>query len=459
MATISLTDVTNLRVIQRNSSNQGSLNISGTCSGATSIEARIVDDGTSDEVVTWTEIDASPTTTFSGTLSGISQGGWYNVQVRVGNETATTDNGTNKFGIGILVGCTGQSNMEYWFDPLHGTDLTANSLLSAYDGSWAAPTANGAVSFGNTLISTVGIPVGLFDYGVGGAALNAAAEDGSGYWLDLTANEPYDSFIDGVTAGGGELEFILWDQGQTDILSQAVSEAQYETDLGTLLTRFESAITAPTGTLNFVIISQARMALGVSTYDDDSVNIRKAQRDFANDNSNVYISCENTDLSLTDTYHYTDASYTTVGQRAAQAVLYALGEVTFCQGPYVSAGEQISSTVVDVTIVHRGGSDCTPTGATSATGFKLYDDGVEETITSVLRQDTTTYRITTSGSLDGYITFKYADKAEPSVTNAVKDNTSLTLPLDASLGAIPTAITAMSKILLENGDELLLEAD
>ena len=72
------TDYFDRRIFQRDAVNLNrSLTIAGTHSGANSVEARIVDDGTSNEVVTWSVVDAAPGAgTWTGSIT-VPQGGWY----------------------------------------------------------------------------------------------------------------------------------------------------------------------------------------------------------------------------------------------------------------------------------------------------------------------------------------------------------------------------------------------
>lgn len=422
---ITLTDVDDGKIVQRNSDEEGSLVIAGTYTGSpTSIEARVVDDGTSDEVVTWTEIDVSPSGgSFSGTLTGIPQGGWYNVQVRYSNETGITDEGVNAFGVGILIGCIGQSNIEKWFTD--GTDLTANDLLRSYAGSWAVPTKNGAISFGNTIISDLGIPVGLLDYGVGGSALNSAADTGNGYWLDTaTAGKPYVVFEAAVTALGGVLECVVWYQGERDA-NAGISEAQYESDLATLVSNLRTDISSPSGTLKMLLVQIARYTAGT---DSQWQAIRQAQRDFVASDANVYLAATTIDSGLQgDGIHLDTTGLTENGSRVAQCFLYLFSDATYYLGPTITSFEKISATVIDVTITHSGGTDFTPTSA--ITGFIVTDDGSPETISTAVRQNATTIRLTIDGSLDGTLAVSYQYGANPTVTGAVLDNTAVALPL------------------------------
>ncbi len=133
--TITLTDITDGRIFQRDSDGQHDLLIEGTYDGNPSeIQARVLDDGTDNVVLPWTTIDTSlEDGTFSGVLTDIPKGGWYNLEVQIFHSTTAIDRGSNKFGVGILIACTGQSHIDFWFDPAYGTGAPdTNDLTRMY---------------------------------------------------------------------------------------------------------------------------------------------------------------------------------------------------------------------------------------------------------------------------------------------------------------------------------------
>src|SRR5690606_15607557 len=77
LESITVDPIQDRRIFQRNSSDSATITITGSYSGSpTSIEARIVEDGTSTEVLTWSVLDATPSAgEFSGTISNIPVGG------------------------------------------------------------------------------------------------------------------------------------------------------------------------------------------------------------------------------------------------------------------------------------------------------------------------------------------------------------------------------------------------
>lgn len=433
---ITLTDVTDGEILQRNSG-VASRTVSGTYSGSpTNIEYRLVDHGT-DTAVTghdWQTLEASPTgDTFSASVTGIPAGGWYNVDVRFSNDTGTVANGANRLGVGIRVAIIGQSNGSNWFDEGANPGATANDVLRMFNASgWATIGANadGAKSFGNSLITglTTAIPVALLDYAVSATALRSEADSGAGYWLDATANEPYDLFTDGaVTDLGGECEFVVWIQGERDARSDLVTEAEYESSLTTFISNVRSDLTNRSGQTNLpFIISRLGRGTVAGDDDDDFQAIRNAQRSVADTVADVYF-IEAYDLDIPDGTHYSNAAYITHGQRAAQAPLDILGEETYHQGPAISSWSR-SGTSVTVNLTHRGGTDFTPT--TGITGFRFTDGGTPITINSAVRTNATTITLTLASTPSGAEQLDYAYGANPTISSVVVDNSALTLPLE-----------------------------
>lgn len=437
---ITLTDVVDFRIVQR-SGTTGSLAIAGTHTGATSVEARIVEDGTSTEVVTWTTIDASPgASTFSGTLTGIPQGAWYNVQVRQGNDTAVVSNGANAFGVGCLVAVAGQSQGVHWFSD--GTTHTPDPYLVQYTGSagtgWAdrTTTGNGVNAFGNALRTELGgtIPVGMLSYAVGATALDTLANGGSGYWMNTAGGSPYAVFKAGVISTGGKLEAVIWMQGEQDGYSTLVSEALYQSDLETLFARMRTDF----GQASLpIVVSPLAGYTNAGPTDASWEGIRQAQITVGKQTNNT-LAALNQDIPLVDGVHYTTTGYTTHGTRAAVACANALGLNSYARGPVIASAVLATSTTVEINLTHRGGTDFTPT--TGITGFLIYDDGVAKTITGVVRTNATTITATVSTAITGVGTLRYQYGKNPTISAPALDNTAETLPIGLESGALMTIL-------------------
>jgi hypothetical protein len=439
--TITLTEPTERSIVQRVGA-AGSLALSGTYTGSpTAIEARVVLHGTSTEVVTWTTVDASPSGgTWSGTLAGVPQGGWYNVQVRFSNEVGTTDNGTNRVGVGVLIGCIGQSNISHWFETGYGSD-TAGDLISYYnDTGWAQvpDTWGPACVFGNGISDVLGIPVGLIDYGVGGSALDlAAGGPGGGQWLDTAQNANYDEFTDGVTAVGGNLEMVVWDQGERDA-GDSISYATYLADLDTFFARIRSDIRADLP----IIMSPLRRVTDTGHTESDAVwqGIMDAQIERVRIDPLTFLGATEKDLPLRgDGLHLSDAGYVTQTERLARACLAVMGEAGFYRGPE-PVSYTISGSTVDVRLRHRGTTDIVPDLGTDFTGWEVLDDGTPVTINSATRLDYRTIRLALASSPTGTVTVRHLYGKAPTVTNVAMSAGTVQLPVEVN-SAIPEART------------------
>ena len=115
---IYLTDVEDGRIFQRDENGLYDLEIGGGTNGFHgAVEARVVMDGTSEEVVPWRVIDRdSSDGVFSGSIKNVPQGGWFNIQVRAENDGSSVVSGKSKFGVGALVLTAGQSHIDLWFE-------------------------------------------------------------------------------------------------------------------------------------------------------------------------------------------------------------------------------------------------------------------------------------------------------------------------------------------------------
>lgn len=419
---IGLTDVADLRIIQR-ASGVGSLAISGTHTGATSVQARVVQHGTSTEALTWTTIDAAPGgSTWSGTLANIPQGGWYNVQVRQGNSTGTTAAGSNRFGVGALYCFAGQSNAQQMFSIGSGT---ASSTTAKLNGSgWAANTGAGAIAFANAMTSALGVPVGVIDAGVSGASLTTEGSRGFGIWLE-TGGAPYTTWQARVTAAGGKLEALLWLQGEADAF-QAVAGATYTAGLATMLSRMRT------------YLSQASLPVFLTPLPRTShADADDAAWNTINDciiaagTSTEIVAADTWDLPLADTVHYSDIGYSTLAGRIALSVRKFGGAALESRGPFVASATYAGSTIT-VNLTHRGGTDFTPTSG--ITGLRFVANGSVITPTSVVRSSATQVTATFSAPVVGPATVAVAWGMSPSVSGVLADGSGLPLSKTASAG-------------------------
>jgi hypothetical protein len=427
---IAVTDYEDGRIFQRRGDRRDIV-VSGTYTGMpAAVEARVVRYDTSEEIVPWSVVDACPKNgIFLGKLAGVPQGGWYTIQVRNSKNHDISSCGSHRWAVGILVGCIGQSNMNEWF--YTGTNVTPHFLIRKHtDKGWSelGTKANGANAFGNRLIERLNIPVGLLDYSVNGSGLRKEADWGMDYWENTRPGSIYNRFLAGVSAVGGDLEYVLWMQGEADAARGTVTEAEYETSLQSFITnqvRDDIGNGSNQANLPFLIIMMIKRPGGK---DEPHQAIRNAQKHVAENVPDCYLAATTLDLKNQGRQHLAPDAYTTLGLRAAQTVLYILGMEKYYRGPRVAAVNSVDSRTLDVTIEHRGGNDFTPDHG--ITGWEVIDGKRLLPVSKVYRHDAHTIRIILKNGLAREPKIRYLYGAMPDTRRPVLDNSALALPLE-----------------------------
>jgi hypothetical protein len=427
---IVVTDFEEGQIFQRRGTS-GDIIVSGTYTGQpVAVEARVVRDGTFEEVVPWTAIDPCPKNgIFLGVLHGVPQGGWYNIQVHYSENYAVSSKGSNKWAVGMLVACIGQSNMNEWFHT--GKDFKEHSLLRKYtEKGWSEldMKGNAAIVFGNSLIERLDVPVGLLDYSENGSGLRKEADWGRGYWEDTKAGSIYSRFLSGVSAVGGSVEFIVWMQGEADAARGTVTEDEYRNSLENFIThqvRGDIGNGSSQKNLPFLIIMMSKRPGGKN---GPHQAIRNAQKSVAATIADCYLAATTLDLKNQGRQHLAPIAYTTLGRRVAQTVLFILDKETYYRGPSVKAVTLVDSQTIDVTIQHRGGTDFTPDSG--ITGWEVLNDKTPLPLLKIYRHDSETIRIILKNTFAGPVKVRYLYGAMPDTTNPVLDNSAMALPLE-----------------------------
>jgi hypothetical protein len=427
---ITLNDLADGRIFQRQG-NSADIVISGTYSGLLqAIEARVVQSDTQAQIVPWTVIDPAPANgIFVGQLDNVPQGGWYNLQVRSQSNHSIMANGKHRWGIGMLIACLGQSNMNEWFHT--GNDFKAHSLLRKFnDKGWSRLniTGNAAIAFGNRIIKRLGIPVGLLDFAVNGSGLRKEADWGTGYWTDTAPGSIYNRFISGVSAVGGVLEFVIWIQGEADAAKGTVTQEEYARSLTHFIEgqlRIDTANGSHRDQLPFLVVMMIKRPGGK---DKPHQAIRNAQKQVVENLTDCYLAATTLDLRNHGRQHLTPKAYIAMGQRVAQAVLYIAGKEPYHRGPQVVDSRRIDDYTVEIKIQHHGGNDFVP--SSNISGWEIIANGRPVKIQKVYRHDASTIRIVTEHPFTGRASIRYLYGAMPDVKHPVLDNSPLSLPLE-----------------------------
>jgi hypothetical protein len=450
-STISVDDFANYRVFQRDiGGTSKSVPISGTYSDMdwNRVEARVLQHDTGTVVVGWTTIDTTPGGgTFSGNLV-VPQGGWYNIEVRALDGTGSmlgSSRGTNKWGVGMIILCIGQSNMVGNGQPPFTTvtsDLAVNysnagiweHLSDPYDDE-SPPgavdndnsSAGGSMipALANSLLQTFNFPIAFVPSAKSGSNLHSQ-------WAYRNPSNHYDtstlygqSITKAQSVGGVEL--IIMHQGEADTNDHR-TEAQYEADFATMIGNYRQDLYA---TIPIFICQLGTIELGTNTRtDEDVVAVRNAQHDLDN-GANIFMAATAMDQPRLDAVHYTCQGLDAIGGRIAQTIKYYLGAASYYRGPAITSALFVGNrNTVEIQIVHRGGNDITP--ASGITGFSLLSDGLPVGITSAERISADRIRLTLASVIpqDATAKLSYFWGSDPDTSSIVKDNSSLALPLE-----------------------------
>ncbi|MGD8333393.1 MAG: sialate O-acetylesterase [Desulfobacterales bacterium] len=427
---ITLTDFADGRIFQR-LGNSADIVISGAYSGPLqAIEARVVQSDTQAQIVPWTVIDPSPSNgIFVGQLDKVPQGGWYRLQVRCQNHHSIMAKGKHRWGVGMLIGCLGQSNMNEWFHT--GNDLKAHSLLRKFnDETWSRldTTGNAGIAFGNRIIERLGIPVGLLDFAVNGSGLRKEADYGTGYWTDTTPDSIYQRFVSGVSAAGSALEFVVWIQGEADAARGTVTQTEYVDALTHFIenqVRNDIENGSSQEHLPFLVVMMIKRPGGK---DKPHQAIRNAQKQVVEQVADCYLAATTLDLKNHGRQHLKPKAYISMGNRVAQTVLFLVGKEHYHRGPQVVSARRLEDRILEIIIQHNGGNDFKP--ASGISGWEIIANGKQVPIQKVYRHNAHTIRIITEQPLGGQATVRYLYGAMPDVKHAVRDNSPLSLPLE-----------------------------
>jgi hypothetical protein len=456
--TISVSDFANYRVFQRDIGGiSKSVTVSGTYSNMnwSRVEARLLQHGTDMAVLDWATIDSTPGGgTFSGNLT-VPQGGWYNIEVRAVDGLGSvigSSRGTNKWGVGMIILCIGQSNMVGMGHPpftVADSDLAVNysnagrweHLADPYDDESPAGAVdndntdivvnNGGGSMipalANSLLQTCDFPI----------AFVPSAKDGSSLYSQWAYRNPSNHYDTSTLYGQsitkaqrvGGVEIIIMHQGEADT-SVHRTEAQYESDFATLIGHYRQDLYA---TIPIFICQLGTITIqsGDTRTDADIVAVRNAQHDLDN-GADIFMSATAMDQPRIDHVHYSVAGLNVIGQRMAQTIKYYFGATTYYRGPAITSASFVDANcdTVDVDISHRAGDDLTP--ASGITGFSLLSNGSEVNITSAARMSANWIRLTLASAIPQgtTTTLRYLWGSNPNTNGLVKDNSSLALPLE-----------------------------
>lgn len=414
-----------------------------TAPAGTVIEARAVDATTLEAVQPWAAVgtvDANGA--YAGTLS-VPQGKWYRRQVRIANATTGFATETNTFGIGIYIAQIGQSNMvglknngyqqplgdpaayEYKSDgvlqrvgnindKIAPNTLFANGGYSTY--SYGGTKSDGYVFVANLVAQQTGLPVVVINMAVIGSQISSWHPKAAG----ATKDTNWDIFAKALASIGGDCEFALWLQGESN---SGTAPATYRASLNLLPGQFHAMTGRNPSTFKFGVVSLGPVSITSSYSGGNETNfgrMRALQVDFANTTPGVFFAASAHDFAFAatgDGVHMGGQVQTHLGRRYAKSILAQLGIGTSAAGPRI-ASAVLDGATLRCTVAHTGGTSLRDgTGSTAGTalgGFQLWDGGgVEVPVTGSAITGDSTFELYLASAPAGPCTLSYAGRNAP----------------------------------------------
>lgn len=231
-------------IVQRGAANTGSITVNGSYGpGIDSVEARavVMSGSNSGSSTGWQSIASSLSGgTFSGNLTNIPAGGWYQLEARpVSSGLPGPAVVVEKIGVGDIFVTAGQSNSANYGSPIHtpGDDrvVTRSSVAGptwqfAQDPQPLAGGNGGSVwsRLGDLLAAELDIPIGFVALGVGSTEASEWLP-GSNYYNTLLK-----AAVQSFPASG--FRAVLWHQGESDSIAN-VDAATHAARLTAIITQ------------------------------------------------------------------------------------------------------------------------------------------------------------------------------------------------------------------------------
>lgn len=336
----------------------------------------------------------------------------YRVNVRsrdAGGATIATTS-TNAFTVGVLVEAAGQSNMQGQFVG-SATAPGLSGKCAWWDGSQWVRTSSvqftAAVAAMSDLLS---LPVGFATTAVSatGARQHAPAHtstDGA-----VAAGQYWSSFTTLLAAWGGDLEAVIWYQGEANVGGDL---QQYKDAVNARI----AGVKAATGRTGAGELSYGLVVIGkyAGKADADMHGLRNALVEVASSTPGALVAADAVTYEMADAVHLAAAEYTQLAYCEGRSMAVARGASTYDGlGPSVSAATIIGNTVT-VSLSLRGSTALTGTGA--LTGWQFYNGAAWVDATDAAVSGST---VTFTGA--GATQVRYLTGANPVTTNVVRGN-------------------------------------
>lgn len=450
-----LSDFTDLRVFQRiGTSRQLNVNLTYLDAPPKNVEARILDFSTDNVVVNWTALTGlTATNGFASGKINVPQGGWYRLEVRSPSEPNNVLRGSLKFGVGVVIGLIGQSNMENapstaWYYPLGDHRAVGFKRLDnatyyrvgrindsrpvsqnagTYGSNFTAAEKDGEsgltpksqhgdfyVFVPNIVAGGLNVPVCVIERAVGGSAISS--------WQQGQTN--WTRFATAVAAAGGDLEMVIWYQGETN--AKGMVAATHKAALANIHNQCMALGGRTTSNFHFGVIS-----LGTGGYlgsvEGDFGAMRAVFVDYANNTAGAFLAGCAHDAQTGDGVHLNGQSYGRLGPRVGKTALSRLGVGLSGAGPKIVSASKTGSEVT-ITVQHSGGTglqDGAGGAGTALKGFEFKDAGGNVLTYSATSFPTSnTIRMTVTGTP---VTVSYAMMNNPHQSDTTTSTSSVVL--------------------------------
>ena len=368
----------------------------GTYSGSpTAIRRRVVDFVTKAVVLDWATFDNNPTGgTFSGSVD-FPIHNYIEVEFDFANDAGVTGKSI-QLGFGITAEGNGQSNTGGLFSGTDAEIPNVNTIqYDAVTGQWITPTG-AMIAALNAIQAQYNCCVAMVDSAVGATALTAHMIGGSNAANRAAA----------LAAVGGKLNFLLLGIGETD----SSAAGGFLTELATYRAELLAATSQTSATLPMFLVQLGREKDAGTGSDSGWNTIRQNQTQFADENTDVFISHQTMDLPMDpdpDVVHRSDAGSLMEVLRFNDSYLEYRGvEATSGRGPIVTSATY-DGAVITVTLDLNGSTSMT-VPANAHTLYEVSDDDFvsELTVLSMTSPTTNTLEITLDAPVTGDITLR-----------------------------------------------------
>lgn len=366
-----------------------------------SVEARIVNYESGEQITPWAALTGLAVSNGSGSGKMVApQGCWYRLEVRDAAAPSTVLRGTVQFGVGMYIAGIGQSNMEnapktYWYIPLGDSRSVGFNRLGQYyrlgrvndsrppsqnqgtygtDATEAASDNGGRVQgdfvifVANIVAGGLNIPVCFLERAVGGSSIDRWMDDYAG------SDSCWARFTEAVAAIGGDVEMALWLQGESN--AKGFNPAVHRPKLAKLHAQCRALGGRSDADFHFGVISLGTGAF-LGSVDGEFGAVRALLVDYANNTPGAFLAGCAHDAQTGDGVHLNGKSYGRLGPRAGKSALARLGVGVTGAGPRITGASRAGSEVT-ILVQHTGGTalqDGAGGAGAALTGFEFKDAG------------------------------------------------------------------------------------